>query len=289
MRYREAYDLGRGQLAAFLQERERDLEARLLLEHVCGTRLETLLTEPERPLTEDEETRYLQLLARRGERIPLAYLCGEASFMGLTFAVNEAVLIPRQDTELLVEEAMQQMTGGTRVLDLCTGSGCVLLSLLHYSMDCEGTGTDLSEEALAVARENAGRLGLSDTASFRHGDLFGALDPGDQPYDLIVSNPPYIRTDVIGTLMPEVRAHEPEMALDGGPDGLAFYRRIAKEAPAHLTIGGGLLMEIGYDQGDAVREILEREGYYEVEVRKDYNGLDRVVSAVRSMHMRTSL
>ncbi len=289
MRYREAYDLGRGQLAAFLQERERDLEARLLLEHVCGTRLETLLTEPERPLTEDEETRYLQLLARRGERIPLAYLCGEASFMGLTFAVNEAVLIPRQDTELLVEEAMQQMTGGTRVLDLCTGSGCVLLSLLHYSMDCEGTGTDLSEEALAVARENAGRLGLSDTASFRHGDLFGALDPGDRPYDLIVSNPPYIRTDVIGTLMPEVRAHEPEMALDGGPDGLAFYRRIAKEAPAHLTIGGGLLMEIGYDQGDAVREILEREGYYEVEVRKDYNGLDRVVSAVRSMHMRTSL
>lgn len=289
MRYREAYDLGRGQLAAFLQERERDLEARLLLEHVCGTRLETLLTEPERPLTEDEETRYLQLLARRGERIPLAYLCGEASFMGLTFAVNEAVLIPRQDTELLVEEAMQQMTGGTRVLDLCTGSGCVLLSLLHYSMDCEGTGTDLSEEALAVARENAGRLGLSDTASFRHGDLFGALDPDDRPYDLIVSNPPYIRTDVIGTLMPEVRAHEPEMALDGGPDGLAFYRRIAKEAPAHLTIGGGLLMEIGYDQGDAVREILEREGYYEVEVRKDYNGLDRVVSAVRSMHMRTSL
>ncbi|MBR3367253.1 MAG: peptide chain release factor N(5)-glutamine methyltransferase [Lachnospiraceae bacterium] len=289
MRYREAYDLGRGQLAAFLQERERDLEARLLLEHVCGTRLETLLTEPERPLTEDEETRYLQLLARRGERIPLAYLCGEASFMGLTFAVNEAVLIPRQDTELLVEEAMQQMTGGTRVLDLCTGSGCVLLSLLHYSMDCEGTGTDLSEEALAVARENAGRLGLSDTASFRHGDLFGALDPDDRPYDLIVSNPPYIRTDVIGTLMPEVRAHEPEMALDGGPDGLAFYRRIAKEAPAHLTIGGGLLMEIGYDQGDAVREILEREGYYEVEVRKDYNGLDRVVSAVRSMHMRTSV
>lgn len=289
MRYREAYDLGRGQLAAFLQERERDLEARLLLEHVCGTRLETLLTEPERPLTEDEETRYLQLLARRGERIPLAYLCGEASFMGLTFAVNEAVLIPRQDTELLVEEAMQQMTGGTRVLDLCTGSGCVLLSLLHYSMDCEGTGTDLSEEALAVARENAGRLGLSDTASFRHGDLFGALDPDDRPYDLIVSNPPYIRTDVIDTLMPEVRAHEPGMALDGGPDGLAFYRRIAKEAPAHLTIGGGLLMEIGYDQGDAVREILEREGYYEVEVRKDYNGLDRVVSAVRSMHMRTSL
>ena len=192
--------------------------------------------------------------------------------MGLTFKVNEHVLIPRQDTEILVEEAMRYLSDGMRILDICTGSGCILLSLLKYSNECEGMGVDISEDALAVAQENAHNLGLQ--ADFRHSDL---LENVEGRFDMIVSNPPYIQTDVIETLMPEVREHEPMLALDGKADGLFFYREIIKQCPAYMTRGARLFFEIGYDQGEAVKALMEKQGFTEVEVIKDYAGLDRVV------------
>ena len=193
--------------------------------------------------------------------------------MGLTFRVNEHTLIPRQDTEILVEEGMRHMFDGMRILDMCTGSGCILLSLLKYSNECEGTGVDISKEALKVAEENAERLGLK--AEFIQGDLFENLP--DMKYDMIISNPPYIETAVIETLMPEVREHEPIQALDGMEDGLFFYQRIVEKAGGFLTKGGWLLFEIGYNQGEAVRELMKEKGFQNIEIVKDYAGLDRVV------------
>lgn len=261
------------------------LDARLLLEYVCGTDQNTLLAHGEREISEEEYERYRNLIGKRAVHVPLQHLTGEQSFMGLTFAVNKDVLIPRQDTEILVEEVMKNLHDGMRILDLCTGSGCILLSLLRYSNDCEGVGTDLSKDALAVAKENYARLldmRPEMTARFFEGDLFGALESGAddscaERFDIIVSNPPYIKTDVIDTLMPEVRVHEPLTALDGGADGLSFYRRIAKEAGAYLNGGGMLFFEIGCEQAENVRDILEKAGFREINVVRDFAGLDRVV------------
>ena len=261
------------------------LDARLLLEYVCGTDQNTLLAHGEREISEEEYERYRNLIGKRAVHVPLQHLTGEQSFMGLTFAVNKDVLIPRQDTEILVEEVMKNLHDGMRILDLCTGSGCILLSLLRYSNDCEGVGTDLSKDALAVAKENYARLldmRPEMTARFFEGDLFGALESGAddscaERFDIIVSNPPYIKTDVIDTLMPEVRVHEPLTALDGGADGLSFYRRIAEEAGAYLNGGGMLFFEIGCEQAENVRDILEKAGFREINVVRDFAGLDRVV------------
>lgn len=261
------------------------LDARLLLEYVCGTDQNTLLAHGEREISEEEYERYRNLIGKRAVHVPLQHLTGEQSFMGLTFVVNKDVLIPRQDTEILVEEVMKNLHDGMRILDLCTGSGCILLSLLRYSNDCEGVGTDLSKDALAVAKENYARLldmRPEMTARFFEGDLFEALEIGAddscaERFDIIVSNPPYIKTDVIDTLMPEVRVHEPLTALDGGVDGLSFYRRIAKEAGAYLNGGGMLFFEIGCEQAENVRDILEKAGFREISVVKDFAGLDRVV------------
>lgn len=256
---------------------EAELDARLLLEFVCGTDRNTLLAHGEREVSEEEYGRYSGFIERRAAHVPLQHLTGEQDFMGLTFQVNEDVLVPRQDTEVLVEEVMRHLHDGMRILDLCTGSGCILLSLLHYSNDCEGVGVDLSERALAVARDNQERLRVERPemkARFLEGDLFAGLE---ERFDIIVSNPPYIKTDVIDTLMPEVREHEPVMALDGGADGLAFYRRIAGDAGAYLDSGGMLFFEIGCEQAEDVRSIMEAAGFWEVEVVKDFAGLDRVV------------
>lgn len=274
--YRDVYDEGAARLGeAGIEEAE--LDARLLLEFVCGTDRNTLLAHGEREVSEEEYGRYNGFIERRAAHVPLQHLTGEQDFMGLTFLVNKDVLVPRQDTEVLVEEVMKQLHDGMRILDLCTGTGCVLLSLLHYSNDCEGVGVDLSERALAVARENQERL-RSDRpemkARFLEGDLFAGLE---ERFDMIVSNPPYIKTDVIDTLMPEVREHEPVMALDGGADGLVFYRRIAGDAGAYLNGGGMLFFEIGCEQAEDVRSIMEAAGFREVEVVKDFAGLDRVV------------
>ena len=252
-------------------------DARLLLEWCCGTDRNTLLAHGDRVVSGEEETKYRGAVERRQKRVPLQHITGCQEFMGLTFEVNDNVLVPRQDTEILVEEVLKNLHDGMRILDLCTGSGCILLSLLHYSNDCEGVGVDLSARALSVAGKNyeIQRTQRPDMkARFLEGNLFEGLE---DRFDMIVSNPPYIKTDVIDTLMPEVREYEPVMALDGGTDGLAFYRRIAGDAGAYLNGGGMLFFEIGCEQAADVCKIMEAAGFREVEVVKDFAGLDRVV------------
>ena len=273
MRYADLYAKGKERLAE-AQIEEAALDARLLLEFVCETDRTTLFAHPEKEVSREQEEQYEELIEKRGQHIPLQHLTGQQDFMGLTFAVNEHVLIPRQDTEILVEEMMRDLHDGVHILDMCTGSGCILLSLLHYSNDTTGVGADLSEEALKVASANAESLGMTERVVFQHSDLFSSID---EKFDIIVSNPPYIRTDVIETLMPEVRDHDPRMALDGTADGLHFYREIIKESEHYLKRGGQLFFEIGHDQAEDVVTLMQRHGYKEIEVKKDYAGLDRVV------------
>lgn len=273
MKYRELYDYG---VSILTQEQlaEASLDARLLLEYVCHTSQTTLLAHGDREVDAKEEENYKALLEKRRKHIPLQHLTGEQMFMGLRFVVNEHVLVPRQDTEILVEEAMRELHDGMSVLDMCTGSGCILLSLLQYSNDCRGVGVDISPKALLVAQENAKLLGIA--AEFREGNLFSALMPQEK-FDLLISNPPYIESEVIPTLMEEVRCHEPQGALDGGSDGLDFYRRISLEAKPYLYRGARIFLEIGCNQAEAVSGILIKEGYQDIEVVKDFAGLDRVV------------
>lgn len=272
MQYAKLYQIGKEQLQkAGITEAE--LDARLLLEFICHTDRNALYAHGDQEIEEEKMQDFLQLIEKRAVHIPLQHLTGEQNFMGLDFLVNEHVLIPRQDTEILVEEIMRDLHDGIRILDMCTGSGCILLSLLHYSNDCSGVGVDVSEDALAVARQNADRL-VEKQAVFIQSDLFEKVEGS---FDLIVSNPPYIRSQEIAGLMPEVREHEPHLALDGKDDGLHFYREITKGAMLHLKRGGQLFFEIGYDQGEAVRALLAANGYTEIAVVKDYAGLDRVV------------
>lgn len=282
--YKELYQWGYEQLAD-AQLAEAQLDARLLLEYCCGTDRNTLLVHGDRDVSAEEQSRYQDCIVKRISRMPLQHITGEQDFMGLTFIVNRNVLVPRQDTEILVEEVMRFLHDGMRILDLCTGSGCILLSLLYYSNGCTGIGVDLSEEALQVARENAERiLGIrmsGQPQEWRQSDLFEELDVCDK-FDIIVSNPPYIKTGVIENLQPEVRDYEPRLALDGRKDGLYFYREIIAQAGAYLNPEGMLFFEIGYDQGEEVRALMEQAGYAEVEVVKDYAGLDRVVYGVFS-------
>jgi release factor glutamine methyltransferase len=276
MTYRECYEKG----SRILNEagiEESTLDARLLLEAVCGTNRNDLLVHGEQPVEPEAEEKYFGWIGKRAGRIPLQQLTGEQDFMGLTFTVNENVLIPRQDTEILVEEVLKELHDGMRILDMCTGSGCILLSLLHYSNDCEGLGVDLSAEALEVAGRNVLKVLTPEKAEHAHflqSDLFEKVEG---KFEIIVSNPPYIASAEVEKLMPEVRDHEPRMALDGTEDGLHFYRRIIEEAGKHLVSSGMLFLEIGYDQGQAVSELMRTEGYCEVQVVQDYAGLDRVV------------
>ena len=276
MTYRECYEQGCRTLQAAGIE-EATLDARLLLEAVCGTDRNDLLVHGEQPVMPQAEEKYLHWIRQRAEHIPLQQLTGEQDFMGLTFSVNEHVLIPRQDTEILVEEVLKELHDRMRILDMCTGSGCILLSLLHYSNDCEGLGVDLSAEALEVAGRNVLKVLTPEKAEHAHflqSDLFEKVEG---KFEIIVSNPPYIASAEVEKLMPEVRDHEPRMALDGTEDGLHFYRRIIKEAGKHLVNSGMLFFEIGYDQGQAVSELMRASGYREVQVVQDYAGLDRVV------------
>lgn len=282
MTYREVCKKGETALAeAGIEEAE--LNARLLLEYVCGTSRSDLLAHGEREVAPEEQRLYERLIAKRRDKIPLQQITGSQGFMGLEFSVNEHVLIPRQDTEILVEEVLKNLHDGMRILDMCTGSGCILISLLHYSNDCTGVGADISGEALQVAEENKRRLlGTSADARlpeipdciFVQSDLFENIEGR---FDIIVSNPPYISADEIETLMPEVRDHEPRLALDGGGDGLFFYRRIIAESPGYLPGGGMLFFEIGCHQAEAVVMLMEEAGFLEVKTVKDYAGLDRVV------------
>lgn len=272
MNYTEAFLMGMQKLKE-AEIGEAQLDARLLLEEVCGTDHNTLLCHGDREVSEAEEEQYRKALEQRAVHVPLQHLLGYQDFMGLRFQVNEHVLIPRQDTEILVEEAMRYLHDGMRILDLCTGSGCILLSLLHYSNDCEGTGVDISKEALQVAALNAELLGIK--ADFLKSDLYEKVTG---KFDLLVSNPPYIERKVIPTLMEEVREYDPYIALDGGEDGLDFYRRIIGGAQDYLKRGGQILMEIGSRQAQAVSELLREAGFKEIDVCRDLAGLDRVVS-----------
>ena len=257
-----------------------DLDAWYLLEFVTGISKARYYGNPEAGMEEEEVLRYRDVIRQRAERIPLQHITGEQEFMGFSFRVNEHVLIPRQDTETLVEEAFGVLKPKMEILDLCTGSGCILLSLLKLGekrgiAGLKGTGADISREALKVAEENGRRLEIpGDQLAWVRGDLFEKLEG---PFDLLVSNPPYIPSGELSGLQEEVRLHDPALALDGHEDGLYFYRRIAAEAGKYLRDGAFLMLEIGWDQGEAVRGLLEAAGYQEVEVKKDLSGNDRVV------------
>ncbi len=255
------------------------LDAWYLLEHVTGIKRASYYAHPERELGREEIKRYFSYIEKRGKRIPLQHLTGEQEFMGLSFAVNEHVLIPRQDTETLVETALERMKPGMEVLDMCTGSGCILLSLLRLCREegVTGTGTDISSDALAVARKNAERLHVQ--ADFRQGDLFECIEQGRR-FDMILSNPPYIPVPVMDTLQDEVRLYDPYTALAGGSDGLFFYGRIIGESILHIKTGGLLLFEIGCEQAEAVSGLMKAAGYEDVMVKKDLAGLDRVVAGM---------
>lgn len=230
---------------------------------------------------------YYDMIARRGMRCPLQHILGSQEFMGLEFYVNEHVLIPRQDTETLVELVLEEQCRGTfekrpALLDLCTGSGCIAVSLAVKGNFSKVTATDISEEALKVARRNGEALleGVSDVSfELYRGDLFDALPEDGRRYDVLTSNPPYIPTAVIRTLEPEVRDYEPVLALDGTEDGVYYYRRIAEQAPKYMTQDGMVYLEIGYDQGETVSRLLEEKGYRQIRVCRDLAGKDRVVSA----------
>ncbi len=290
MTYGELYEYGKRTLGE-AGVAEAALDARLLLEYICHTDRNELIVHADRNRSGMEEQFYRTVIEKRAERVPLQHITGEQEFMGLSFRVNEHTLIPRQDTEILVEEAMRHLVDGMRILDMCTGSGCILLSLLKYSNECEGIGVDISEKALEVARENAARLQLS--AAFLAGDLFAPLESLEAErtvrggrhgvlFDMVVANPPYIETGVIAALMPEVRAHEPLAALDGGEDGLSFYRRITTQAPAYMQRGAYLFFEIGCGQAQAVTALMQETGFGGIEVLRDYAGLDRVVYGTKA-------
>ena len=233
---------------------------------------------------------YFGLIDRRAAGEPLQYILGSQEFMGLNFAVNPSVLIPRQDTETLVELALKRAGEKKRslsILDMCCGSGAIAVSMAHFLPKAKITACDISPEALEVARGHAARNGLNGRIEFRESDLFFMTKRKKtvrikDSFDMILSNPPYIPTQDIDTLQTEVRDHEPIKALDGGSDGLDFYRRIAEDAFGSLKKDGLMFLEIGCDQAEAVTSLLSGAGYYsEIEVHKDLTGLDRVISCRR--------
>ncbi len=273
MTYREAYEYGK----AILKGNEiddADLDARLLLEFVCNKGYNDLLVHGDEIISEEEEALYKDDIETRSEHVPLQHITKTQEFMGLDFHVNGDVLIPRQDTESLVEEALIDIEDGMRVLDMCTGSGCILLSIMKYKNDIEGVGVDISTEALSVAAVNAQRLNLNPT--FLHSDMFERVEG---KFDVIVSNPPYIKTGVISTLMEEVRDYEPIHALDGKEDGMFFYDIIAGKAGEFLYPEGKIYLEIGCDQGKEVSVLLEEYHFSDVTVVNDLAGRPRVVKA----------
>ncbi len=276
--------------AKILEEAEisdASLDAWYLLEYVTGINKATYFGDPNRPVSEEMVTEYFQYIEERRKHIPLQHITHEQEFMGYSFYVNEHVLVPRQDTEVLVEEALSKLQSDMRILDMCTGSGCILLSLLKRAEEnykitgLTGVGVDISEEALEVAKRNREALGCpEEQVHFLQGDLFEALGQDsdqEQKFHILVSNPPYIRTAVIEELDEEVKLHDPYIALDGKEDGLYFYERIIREVSKYLVKQGYLMFEIGYDQGEQVSDLMKKAGFCQVTVKKDLAGLDRVV------------
>jgi release factor glutamine methyltransferase len=257
------------------------LDAEILLGRALSCTRIQLIADAKRQLEAEELARFRDLVKRRRGREPVAYILGEREFYGRSFRVDKRVLVPRPDTETLVDVALQRTARralSMRVLDLCTGSGCVALTLARERPTTLVYAADLSADALAVARDNALRLGAYNVA-FRQGDLFAAVD-GALRFDLVTANPPYVAAGEISGLQAEVRDHEPRLALDGGADGLDVVRRLVAEAPAHLATEGTLAVEIGFGEADAAAAIFATAGFDEVEVKRDYGRVERVVSGV---------
>ncbi len=251
-----------------------ELDAWYLLEHVTGLRRVDYMIRAKEDMPIESYEYYQRLLKKRALHIPLQYLTGSQEFMGLSFRVNESVLIPRQDTERLVEEVLK-VSKNKEILELCTGSGCIIVSLAKFGDLKKAVAVDISEEAITVAKENARANEV--LVSYFPSDMFSNISG---TYDVIVSNPPYIESEVIEGLMPEVKDYEPRLALDGDVDGLKFYRILAKESRRFLNTNGRIYLEIGCNQAASVSDLLSQNGFTQINVVKDYSGLDRVVSAV---------
>lgn len=266
------------------------IDAELIMMFLLSLNKQQLFIKSPSLLDEKSCEAYFKLIDIRAGGMPVQYITGEQEFMGISFKVNEDVLIPRQDTETLVEEIVRAAKdsvaqknaprGGWQILDLCCGSGAIGVSLSKYIKDSKVTASDVSSKAIAIARDNASSTGVSKQMKFVESDLFGAFRKGmgGMKFHIIASNPPYIRRDVIPTLQREVAEHEPILALDGGEDGLKFYRRILAEAPDFLRPQGMLFLEIGHDQGEAVCSLArDMERFEDIEMVKDLAGHDRVV------------
>ena len=279
--WRQAYLYAVRELAS-CKIAEPETDAKVLLKYAGGLSDTDYLLCAQDRMPQEAAQRFSQALERRKQHVPVQHITGSAWFFGYEFLVNEHVLIPRMDTEILADRAISFIGGkgaanGLRALDLCTGSGILAIVLKKEFPDLEVWAGDISAQALAVARENARRQGVC--VNWYEADLF---DGARGRFDLIVSNPPYISSEEIGQLDEEVRLHDPLQALDGGADGLLFYRRIAKEAGAYLKAGGGLFLEIGYDQARQTQELLRGAGYEQVHSVKDLAGRDRVTCGIWS-------
>ena len=273
----ELYSYGIKRLAS-ADIAEATIDAWVLFEEATRVTRATYYADMNATITKECEERYMQWIEKRAMRVPLQHILGFQEFMGLNFLVTPAVLIPRQDTETLVERIemlLQAVDEPKDILDMCTGSGCILLSLLKRNKNITGTAVDISDEALTVAKENAKRLNVN--ANFVQSNLF---DNVQGTYDVIVSNPPYIEEKEIESLEIEVKKFDPFLALNGGEDGLTFYRKIVKESSVYLKRGGHLFFEIGQKQAKAVSEMMKLQGFDEIKVCADLAGLDRVVHGV---------
>ena len=277
------------------------IDAELIMMFMLSMNRQQLFIKSPNLLDEKTCEAYFKLIDVRAGGTPVQYITGEQEFMGISFIVNENVLIPRQDTETLVEEVIREVKEGTaqnkaprsgyQILDLCCGSGAIGVSLCKHLEDVKVTAADVSDKAIAVAKMNAQNAGVGKRMKFLAGDLFGSLRKGigGTKFHMIVSNPPYIKRDVIPTLQREVAEHEPMLALDGGEDGLDFYRRIIKEAPDYLKPNGLLFLEIGHDQGEEVCALAEDTDRFEdLQIIKDLPGLDRVVRCRLKAPVKTS-
>lgn len=271
MTLREAYEYGQRELNQAGIE-DAAVDAWYLLEFTTGISRAMYFLKMQDEMSEEQKEKYQEYIQIRASHIPLQHITGVQEFMGMEFDVNEHVLVPRQDTEVLVENVLKILRPGMKILDMCTGSGCILISLLKMCQGVLGTGADVSEEALKVAERNNAKLRVE--ARLIQSDLFENVQG---KYDVIVSNPPYIRTAVIEELKEEVKCHDPFIALDGKEDGLYFYREIVDKSRAFLNSGGKLYFEIGHDQGEDVKRLMEDAGFVDIIVKKDLAGLDRVV------------
>lgn len=284
--YKEIWTIGRilQWTEQYFQSKGMDtprLDGEVLLSHVLGKNRIYLYTNYDQPLEQEELDRFRPLVIERAKGHSVASLTGTKDFMGLTFSVNDKVLIPRPDTETLVEYVLHtyHQQDSIRILDMCTGPGTILLSLLHYLPTATGMGLDISRDALEVAARNQEAFNLENRSEFHESDMFSYLEKNDELFDVIVSNPPYIRLEDKSILSTDV-LNEPHIALFGGEDGLDFYRQLAKECVKYLKPYGLVAFEVGYDQAEDVKSLLESVGsYVNISFASDLSGINRVVSA----------